>query len=166
MACRGVFFALTTEQREQLLKLQSDDQRLDYLQMDIEEAWDEEHLLQTDKAWDAIHRCLTDGLLATRPATSAMGKLILGGKHLYSDTQNYIINFIEAEELPEIAAALHTVTKEWMRQQYDKLRDTDYPKVCISEIDWEYTWEYFSEIPPFIDRAIDENRSVIFSVDQ
>jgi hypothetical protein len=29
----------------------------------IEEAWDLDHLAESDKAWDAIHRCLTDGQL-------------------------------------------------------------------------------------------------------
>jgi|SRR5579872_3880018 len=126
MACRGVFFALNSSQREQLLALSSDSDRLQYIQEDIEAAWDEAHLLQTDKAWDAIHRCLADGTLSTARSSSPLGKLILGGTQLYSDTQSYIVNLIEHGELSEISTALKTVTKEWMKGRYEQLRNTDY----------------------------------------
>src|SRR5215467_6180721 len=104
MACRGVFFALSSSQREHLLALDSDGERLQYIQEDIEAAWDEAHLLQTDKAWDAIHRCLTDGTLTIARSPTPLGKLILGGRQLYSDTQSYIINLIEDGDLSEISA--------------------------------------------------------------
>src|SRR5205807_3702890 len=64
MACRGVLFAITNEQAEELRAARGDDSTiLSIVQDEIEEAWDEEHLCQTDKAWDAIHRCLADGTL-------------------------------------------------------------------------------------------------------
>jgi Domain of unknown function (DUF1877) len=166
MACRGVLFALSSSQREHLLKLGSDDARLEYIQEDIEAAWDEAHLLETDKAWDAIHRCLTDGTLSIVPSSNPLSKLILGGKQLYSDTQRYIINLIEHDELLQISTALKTVTKEWMQARYEQLRNTDYPQGLISEQDWQYTWDWFSGIPDFIAKADREGRSVIFTVDQ
>jgi hypothetical protein len=48
MAFWGVFFALRSSQREHLLALNADSERLQYIQEDIEAAWDEGHLLQTD----------------------------------------------------------------------------------------------------------------------
>lgn len=165
MACRGVFFSLTSSQQERLLACETDRERLDYVQQ-IEEAWDENHLLQTDKAWDAIHRCLTDGMLVIAPDPNPLGKVIVGGKQLYSDTQSYIINLIEPHEVPAVATALKTVTREWMKTQYERLRDTDYPQEFVSEQDWEYTWDWFSGIPEFFARAAQDNRSVIFTVDQ
>ena len=166
MACRGVFFALSSEQKERLLALDGDEKRLDYIQEEIEEAWDEAHLLEIDKAWDAIHRCLTDGSLMVARSSSPLGKLILGGTQLYSDPETYIVNLIESSELPEISTALKGVTKEWLKSRYDQLKRTDYPKECISEQDWEYTWDFFSGIPDFVDRAAHEGRSVVFTVDQ
>lgn len=166
MACRGVFFALSSSQREHLLTLNSDNDRLQYIQEDIEGTWDEAHLLQTDKAWDAIHRCLTDGTLTIARSSTPLGKLILGGTQLYSDTQSYIVNLIEHGELSEISAALRTVTKEWMKGRYEQLRTTDYPQESVSDQDWEYTWDWFSGIPEFIARADGEGRTVIFTVDQ
>lgn len=166
MACRGVFFALSPAQRERLLALRTDSDRLEYIQEDIEAAWDETHLLETDKAWDAIHRCLTDGKLNVARSANPLGKLMVGGRQLHSDTQRYIVNFIEHKELSEISAALKAVTMEWMKSQYERLRSTDYPQECLSDQDWKYTWEWFSGIPDFIRRADQEGRAVIFTVDQ
>ena len=50
--------------------------------------------------------------------------------------------------------------------RYEQLRNTDYPQECISEQDWQYTWDWFSDIPDFIAKADHEGRSVIFTVDQ
>ncbi len=101
-----------------------------------------------------------------RQSSNPLGKLILGGLHLHSDTQTYIINLIECGELPGISTALKKVTKEWLKQRYDQLRGTDYPQELISEQDWEYTWDWFSGIPEFVSRALSEGRSIIFTVDQ
>jgi Domain of unknown function (DUF1877) len=166
MACRGVFFALSSAQKEHLLALDSDEKRISYIQEEIEEPWDEAHLMQTDKAWDAIHRCLSDGTLKVAPSSTPLGKLILGGIQLYSDPQSYIVNLTDSSELPEISIALKTVTKEWLKGRYDQLRGTDYPQEFISEQDWEYTWDWFSGIPDFVNRAVQEGRSIIFTVDQ
>jgi uncharacterized protein DUF1877 len=166
MACRGVFFALSSAEKEHLLGLDSDEKRLDYIQEEIEEPWDQAHVLEIDKAWDAIHRCLTDGSLEVARSSNPLGKLIVGGTQLYTDPQSYIINLIEDSELPEVSASLKTVTEESLKARYDQLRGTDYPQQFISEEDWEYTWHCFSGIPAFVDRAIQEGRSIIFTVDQ
>ena len=166
MACRGVFFALTPPQREHLLSLNTDSERLEYIQEDIEASWDQAHLLETDKAWDAIHRCLNNGTLTVGHAGSPLGKLIVGGTQLYSDTQAYIVNLVNHGELAEISDLLKTVNKVWMKAQYERLRDSDYPREFISDQHWEYTWDWFSGIPDFIARANQEGRSVIFTVDQ
>ena len=166
MACRGVFFALNPTQKDHLLALDNDERRLDYIQEEIETAWDEEHLLQTDKAWDAIHRCLTNGTITAVRSPDPLGKLILGGIQLYSDPQRYIINLTVSSDLPEISTALRAITKELLRTRYDQLIATDYPHELISEQDWEYTWDWFSDIPGFVERAVREGRSIIFTVDQ
>lgn len=166
MACRGVFFAITDAQQEQLLGLTSDRERIDYVQEVIEDTWDEEHLLEVDKAWDAIHRCLNDGSLTVQPFSNPLAVLFLGGRQLNADTNVYIINFIDHSQLAAISAALKNVTQEWMHSRYEKLKGTDYPQEAISEQDWRYTWEWFSSIPDFISRAEKDKRSVIFTVDQ
>jgi hypothetical protein len=122
-------------------------------------------LLQTDEAWDAIHRCLTDGTLVIAPDSDPLGKVILGGRQIYLDTQRYIINLIESDEVPAVANALKGVTMEWMKSRYEGLRDTDYPQEFVGDQDWKYAWDWFSGIPDFFAHAAEENRSVI-TVDQ
>ena len=94
----------------------------------IEAEWDEAHLLETDKAWDAIHRCLTDGSLSVVPSSNPLSKLVLGPRQLFSDTQRYIVNFIEHDELSAISTALKTVTEEWGR------RDRSSPSVWAGRL--------------------------------
>ena len=55
MACRGVHFALTDDDRAKLLIATRDDDVLSVVQKEIEERWDTDWLCETDKAWDAIH---------------------------------------------------------------------------------------------------------------
>ena len=165
MPCRGAFFALSATQAEHLLALARDD-RLAHVQDGIEATWDEAHLLQTDKAWDAIHRCLTDGTLTIARSEEPLGKLIAGGSQLYADTQNYILNLIHAGELGAVSEALKEVTRDWMKARYEQLAGTDYPQELISDLDWEYTWGWFSRIPGFVDQAQREGRSILFTVDQ
>ncbi len=63
MACRGVHFALSSEEQLKMAELtKSQGNVVEYIQEEIEDRWDREWLCATDKAWDAIHRCLTDGL--------------------------------------------------------------------------------------------------------
>ncbi len=62
MACRGVHFAITDAQREHLLALKSDSERIDYLQLVIEkEAMGSGHELEsvqkTSNAGRAEHLC-------------------------------------------------------------------------------------------------------------
>ncbi len=166
MACRGVFFALSSEQRDHLLALTTDAERRAYIQDHIEEQWDDVHLLQMDKAWDAVHRCLTDGTLTIGSSPTPLAKLILDGKQLHSDTSTYIANLVDWHELPEISEALKAVTKDSLKARYERLRATDYLQYQISNEDWEYTWDYFSEIPDFVARTYEEGRSILFTVDQ
>jgi Domain of unknown function (DUF1877) len=64
MAGRGVHFALTAEEEARLVdEPDGDDDHLIDVLGEIEERWDRDWLVETDKAWDAIHRCLTDGTL-------------------------------------------------------------------------------------------------------
>jgi hypothetical protein len=74
MGCRGVLFAITEDQARRLRAARGGDAAvLSIVQDEIEEAWDQAHLCQTDKAWDAIHRCLTDGTLVPQRAKRALG---------------------------------------------------------------------------------------------
>jgi hypothetical protein len=164
MACRGVLFAINQEQRANLLKAKFDSEVLSFVQDGIEEEWDEEHLVETDKAWDAIHRCLSDGSLYLNRGSAPLNLCILGGKDLH-EKGNYIIALKEPSQVQEIARALAGISQDWMRKKYFEIDAEDFGP-NFGEEDFEYTWAYFDDVKQFYAKAAAGGRSVIFTVDQ
>lgn len=168
MAVRGVLFALTEDQRRQLLEAVDDDSKLSVLE-EIEEAWDQDNLVETDKAWDAIHRALAredreTGELATDPAKNPLALVILGGRQVLTDESGYIIRLIEPDQIPAIVAALKPIDEAAFRTLYD-----EYCRGVEPEYDdegFEYTWDYFQGVRMFFNDIADRGRTVIFAVDQ
>ena len=164
MACRGVHFALTVEEREQLLALvETQGDVIGFIQEDIEEQWDTEWLCETDKAWDAIHRCLTDGTLSAEDSTP-FHWCVLNGSQMYVG-DDYIVSFIDTPMVKQVATAIGPITESEFRTRYRKIDPTDYG-VPLSDEDFEYTWSYFTELQDLFRRAADASRSVVFTVDQ
>jgi hypothetical protein len=170
MACRGVYFALNPDEEQRLLSCSSDDEVRAAIEQ-IEESWDAEHLQETDKAWDAMHRCLGNGTLKPQSKTS-LARVVLGGKRLYSD-DDYIVSYLTAPEVRELARELLPISEQWFRERYFALKkkrifffgDSDYAPF-VSEEDFGYTWAYFDDVRTFFQKAAAENRPIIFTVDQ
>ena len=123
-----------------------------------------------DKAWDAIHRCLTDGTLRPK-GRSILEKFVLGGKQLHRSA-NYIVSYVDPEEVRSVGQAADDVTKDWFRERYFGLQKkflgfkySDYDGE-IGETDFEYSWDYFECIREFFKKAAQADRSVVFLVDQ
>src|SRR5262245_49730971 len=124
MGCLGVFFAISPKQEKRLWAACRDegDEGVRAVVAEIEEAWDEDHLCQTDKAWDAIHRCLTNDHTPGGQLTPGSGRrplklLILGGTMLH-DGDSYTVNFIDKEHVPALAAALAKIDEVWLRKRF------------------------------------------------
>src|SRR3712207_2901978 len=87
MACRGVHFALTAEQADQLIdKAGMDDKVLLAIVEELEESpdgegWNEEWVQNTDKSWEAIRRCVTGGKLEW--GDTPFHKCVLDSDNLY-----------------------------------------------------------------------------------
>lgn len=165
MACRGVLFAITPEEAQRLQAASGNDEAvLNIVQEEIEQAWDEAHLCETDKAWDAIHRCLGNGTLARGKGPFSL--CILGGEQLHKDP-SYIISLLTPEQVKQVAKALLPLDKPWLRERYFKINPADYAlpgQLC--EEDFEYTWAYFEDVREFYEKAAAANRWSIFTVDQ
>jgi hypothetical protein len=128
---------------------------------EIEEAWDEEWLQATDKSWDAIHRCLTDGKLEF--GDSPFHKCILGSDNLY-EGNDYIISFLDPEEVKEVAEAIKDIDRDELGHRYSEIDAERYGE--LSDSDFEYTWSWFPHLRDFFQKAAAANRSVLFTVDQ
>ena len=134
------------------------------MQEEIEERWDEEWLLQMDKAWDAIHRILSDGTLNPDGGARPRNLAILGGQQLYRG-DDYVISLIAPKQVRDLAVSLVDLDEAWLRERYDAIAADGYG-VPKSDEDFGYTWEYFKDLAPFVKRAGQAGRCVIFTVDQ
>ncbi len=161
MSCRGVYFSLSDEQVSRIMAARTDDQVLEIVEA-IEEDWDEDHLLEVDKSWDAMHRCLTDGTLDPKGGDYPLNRCVLNGRQLYSG-EDYVISFVPANEVPDVAAALQPIAKESCREKFFALTDYEGPQ---DEDDWDYTWSYLEAVREFFQKAAGQTRAVIFTVDQ
>ncbi|MFD7845637.1 YfbM family protein [Nocardia sp. NPDC059764] len=158
----GVHFAITAEQERALLAADDRDDvdAIDELLGDIEESWSEPDLkVDTDKAWDAIHRSLTDGTLDPSSGQYPLSPAILGGRHLHDD---YYAVYIGAEQVRDVAKALHEVVRADMRSAFDAIDDEEYAGALDDE-DFEYTWSNFVDVRSFYHRAAAAGRAVIFT---
>ena len=137
---------------------------LSIVQDEIEDAWDEEHLCQTDKAWDAIHRCLGDGTL--KSGRDPLSLCILGGEQLHMNG-SYIVSLLTHEQVKSVVEAICPLDKAWFREAYYKIDPADSALPGqLNEEDFEYTWAYFEDVREFYTKAAGEGRWSIFSVDQ
>jgi hypothetical protein len=170
MACRGVFFALTKEEEAKLLAAPGSDAVVEIITEEIEERWDRDWLVEMDKSWDAVHRCLGDGSLRTsQPSLTA--KAVLGGRQLSSGA-DWIISYLTAAEVKQVAAAIAPIDQSEFRRRYFGLRKkflwfsrTQYDGP-IGEEDFQYSWSNFEEMRLFFSKAAAAHRALVFSVDQ
>jgi hypothetical protein len=163
MACRGVLFAVMEEEAHQLLAADSDDDVMSIIE-EIEEAWDEEHLAQTDKAWDAMHRALSDGSLDPEAGEAPLKLAILGGRHLH-EGEDYLVSFVAADQVPEVARALAQIDEKAFAERYRRLVPKDYAPE-YGDQDLDYTWSNFCDVAKLYAVAAREGRAVVFTVDQ
>jgi uncharacterized protein DUF1877 len=161
MACRGVLFAISDEDLAKLLRALTDEEILTIVQEDIENRWEESWLCELDKAWDAIHRCLTDGKIGFDNGEYPYNRCVLGGQQLHR-SNSYIVSLKTPPEVTDLANALRSIDQTGLRPAIDP---TDYG-LNLSEEDFEYTWEYFRDLPDFYGKAAVAGRHVIFTVDQ
>ena len=162
MACRGIHFALTSDDACRLLAVAGDDDAVISFLQEIEGRWDEDWLCETDKAWDAMHRCLSGGSLGSDGST--LSKCVLGGRSLHAGG-DYIVSYLDESEVRVVSADLSAINEQWMRSKYTAIPDHGYEGPTGDE-DFDYTWEYFQDLQEFLRKAAKASRSVVFLVDQ
>ena len=166
MSCLGVHFAVSNDDLQRIIGARDDKALLELIKDDIEERYfgDDHWSCQTDKAWDAIHRVLTGGQLEFESGPIPLRYCILGGRQLYSGG-DYIVSLVDAAQVKDLAAALQSIQRDWFRERYFKLGETDYAGE-VGEDDFEYTWANFEDLPAFFERAAQAERAVVFTADQ
>jgi len=167
MACLGVLFSLDEQTVSKLKSFESDEDRLDFLQEDIEEnimTNEPERFAEFDKSWDALHRSLTDGKFEWANGTYPLNHVILGGQQIYFE-DDYIMSLKTPEQVENIAEAIVTISKEDFRKGYNKIDSKDYG-FDLTDEDFEYTWTWFQNSLEFWKKAASQKRFVLFTADQ
>lgn len=167
MPCLGVLFSLDETEVEKLKSFQSDEDRLDYLQTEIEEPYFEkfpERLAELDKSWDALHRSLSDGKLSYTNGVFPLSHVILGGEVLYFKG-DYIMSLKNPQQVKEITQRINQIDESFLRAGYNQIPEADYG-FPLSDDDFEYTWSWFNESKEFWIQAAKDHRFVLFTADQ
>ena len=167
MGCLGVLFSLDEITVIKLKSFRSDEERLDYLQEDIEENMmsnEPERYAEFDKSWDALHRSLTDGKLEWSNGSFPLNHVILGGEVIYHE-DNYIMSLKTPEQVEKIAEAVIKISEKDLRNGYDKINSDEYGSE-LTDDDFEYTWDLFQNSFEFWNKAASEKRYVLFTADQ
>jgi len=162
MANRAVLFAIDSLDEQNLLNAHGDEAVMREIEA-IEERWDKEWLCELDKAWDAIHRALTDGKLEWTNGEYPLNHAIIGGRQLY-EGEDYVVTFVEASQVKDLAVALKVVDATTLKQGYDLINPDDYQFAGWDD-DYEYTVGWFDHLAPFYVKAAEASRSVVFTVD-
>jgi hypothetical protein len=162
MRGQGIHYALDKADQTVLEEIQTDAGLFSL--MEIIARCFKERCQVTDKAWEAIHRCLTDGKFEY--GQTPLHQCILCSDNMYEgQPETWYIGYNHPEEVKEIAAAIQSITKSWMRNQYSAIDPADYARSCVgllSEEDFEYTWRWFLPLRAFYRRAAEKNRGVLF----
>jgi hypothetical protein len=167
MSCLGVLFSIDQKTVDLIKELPSDEELIDYVKEVIEENYFEnkpQWVAELVKTWDAMHRSLTDGQLEFDNGDFPLSHVILGGESLCED-EGYIIVLKMNEQVAEIAKAVSQLSKEKFSKGYYLINPDEYDGEVDDE-DFENTWQWFKDSKEFWQKAAQENRSVLFTVDQ
>ena len=167
MSCLGVLFSIDQNTVNLIKQLPSEERRINYFKEVIEEDYfkdEPQWVAELGKSWDALHRSLTDGELAWDNGEYPLNHVIFGGEILCANGR-YIIVLKSKEQVVEIAKAVNQLTEKALRARYFMLDAEEYDGEIGNE-DFKYTWQWFEDSKSFWQRAADENRSVVFTVDQ
>jgi hypothetical protein len=159
---RGVLFAIEDDAARRLLDAGDDDGIMEVIE-DIEEAWEDGHVAETDKAWDAIHRALTDGRLEWANGEYPLNHVILGGRDLMAG-DDYIAVLKTPDQVRDVADAVRAVDDATIAALYDQNVPSDYDATYGAE-DRAYTVEWFSGVRDLFLSAATAGRWVIFTAD-
>jgi hypothetical protein len=141
MSCLGVHFALTEEDVAALRAIADEQERLSFLQEEIEERYlgdSSAYAAESDKAWDAMHRALSDGRLTWDGGTYPLNHAVLAGEFLYTES-DYIMTLKSPAQVRDIANALPSITEARFRAGYDSIDKSSYG-FDLTDEDFEYTW--------------------------
>ena len=89
---------------------------------------------------------------------------VLGGRQLHGG-DDYIVSFVDPEQVRQVAAAIAGIDEAWMRERYFTISASDYGSP-LTEDDCDYTWSWFQGVQALFQKAAASGRTMLFTVDQ
>jgi hypothetical protein len=122
--------------------------------------------LDLDKLWEPIHRCLTGDYAPAHELNFAAGEpplnlAVLGGEQLLEDGYRSL-SLISAEEVPQVAAALASVSKDSFRSRFMALPHNQYHEVTDEMCEW--VWEHVEKLAKFYASAARRGCAVLCTI--
>jgi Domain of unknown function (DUF1877) len=157
---RGVLFALNAEDGEKIAEAESDEDVMAVIQR-LEGEWDRSWAEELGPVWDPLHRCLSDGTLAEDGGDYPLSFAVFGGEPVY-DGDDYIVRYVDTEEVVDVADALNPLDEPWLRERYNGLDSVDHQSF-LGESDLMATVAALVNLQNFYQRAAAAGRAVIFT---
>lgn len=161
MVGRAVHFAVTEFELARLLKAAGDDAAVRAIVEALEDEWERDWLVETDKAWEPIHRSLTGGTFLYGDSVAHRCVLGDGGIH---EGDAFIIVPLRPREVAEVAAFIGSIDEAALRRGYAEIDAAEYLEWC--DEDFQYAWENFVDLRAFFVKAAAHGRATVFSVYQ
>lgn len=162
------WFPVTPDESDRLLveSDEGDDAVMKVLQPWLERLEELPDHVDMDKAWEPIHRCLTGDLGAAHHLDFEAGEpplnlCVLGGEQLLEGGYRSA-GLVLAPDVPEVAAALSAVKRDWLRERFFALPDNQFHEIEEEVFDW--VWAHFEDLPPFFGRAAAAGNAVICTI--
>jgi len=136
-----------------------------------EELADSGAVTDLDKAWHIVHFVLSGKVWES--GGEPLSRMVLGGAIVNEDSDGGYgpSTYLTVDEVREISAAAESVSEEWFRERYDKVKKNGKEVYILdsaneSEYDelFEYAWSYFLEAKEFFKQAAQEKQNIVFSV--
>ena len=162
MACLGVHFALPEDLADQVNHLAEAEEVVDLMANHFKELMAGGCTLESGKVWDSVHRCLTGGRM--EHGDSAEYLCIVGSGQIW-DSEDWIVNFLDPDEVREVATYISGIGECELRRGYERIDQGEYI-FLKGEEDFQSTWRLFRALQGFYQRAADAGRWVVFVADQ
>ena len=162
MACLGVHFALPEGLADQVNHLAEAEEVVDRMDDHFGELASAGWTLESGKGWDSIHRCLTGGTMEYGDSAEYMCIL---GSGLIWDSEDWIVNFLDPDEVREVATYISGIGEGELRRGYESIDQGKYI-FLKGEEDFQHTCRLFTKLQGFYQRASDAGRWVVFVADQ
>jgi hypothetical protein len=162
MAALGVHFALTDQLADLINQLAEAEEVADLMDDHFEDLTSGGWTLESGKGWDPIHRCLTGGTMRYGEGPES---LCILGSGLIWGSDDWIVNFLDPDEVREVATYLGGLGEADLRQGYACIDHHDYLFIKNEE-DFQQTWRLFQELRVFYKRAAESGRWMVFLADQ